>query len=204
MGHLLVQGEHVRRIGHFRMRPDQALLLVLPEPIAGESAGKLRRTQIRILGEPAVDPRHRTQCGGSPLRVWRKTVDAPASEAGGLRPMGVRLPPPAPRFTPERRNHRWHASTTTTSSPFEPTSKRRRGFPSEANVKRGARSVKGGDKELVDRLGNNDPCPSGSGRRFQELLPQQRPLSTAPVVPTTSGSAERHAFRGGEPPHLPP
>ena len=49
---------------------------------------------------------------------------------------------------------------------FEPTSKRRRGFPSGTNVKRGARSVKGDEKELQERLGNNDPCPCGSGRRF--------------------------------------
>ena len=50
-------------------------------------------------------------------------------------------------------------------------SKRRLGFPSETNVKRGTRSVKRGEKELLERLGNNDPCPCGSGRRFQELLP---------------------------------
>jgi uncharacterized protein YecA (UPF0149 family) len=50
-------------------------------------------------------------------------------------------------------------------------SKRRRGFPSETNVKRGARSVKGAEKELQERLGDHDPCPCGSGRRFQELLP---------------------------------
>ena len=80
-------------------------------------------------------------------------------------------------------------------------SKRRRGFPSETHVKRGVRSVKGGEKELQERLGNNDPCPCGSGRRFQELLPRQRPLSTAPDAPTTSGSAE--ALRGGKPPLLP-
>ena len=49
-------------------------------------------------------------------------------------------------------------------------SKRRRGFPSETNVKRGPRSVKGGEKELTERLGRNDLCPCGSGRRFQELL----------------------------------
>jgi hypothetical protein len=73
----------------------------------------------------------------------------------------------------------------TTSSRFEPMSKRRRGFPSETKVKRGNRSVKRGEKELLERLGNNDPCPCGSGRRFQELLPQQRPLSTAPAAPTT-------------------
>jgi hypothetical protein len=87
-------------------------------------------------------------------------------------------------------------STTTTSAPFEPMSKRRRGFPSETIVKRGSRSVKGGEKELQERLGNNDPCPCGSGR------PQQRPLSTAPAARTTSGSAE--SLRGGKPPLLPP
>jgi hypothetical protein len=28
-----------------------------------------------------------------------------------------------------------------------------------------------GDKELVEKLGGNDPCPCGSGRRFQTLVP---------------------------------
>jgi hypothetical protein len=55
-------------------------------------------------------------------------------------------------------------------------SKRRRGFPSESRVKRGDRAVKGGEVELVERLGNNDLCPCGSGRRFQAVLPQQWPL----------------------------
>jgi len=58
-------------------------------------------------------------------------------------------------------------------------SKRRRGFPSETRVKRGDRVVQGGEKELIERLGNNDLCPCGSGRRFQALLPEQRPLLTA-------------------------
>jgi len=57
-------------------------------------------------------------------------------------------------------------------------SKRRRGFPSETKVKRGDRAV-GGEKELTERLGNNDLCPCGSGRRFQGLLPEQRALLTA-------------------------
>lgn len=48
---------------------------------------------------------------------------------------------------------------------FEITSKRRKGFPSEAHVKRGARIVHG-DKELSEKLGRNDPCPCGSGRSF--------------------------------------
>ena len=54
-----------------------------------------------------------------------------------------------------------------TSKPiaFEVSSKRRKGFPSEAQVKRGNRIV-GGSKELIEKLGRNDPCPCGFGRRF--------------------------------------
>jgi uncharacterized protein YecA (UPF0149 family) len=67
---------------------------------------------------------------------------------------------------------------------FEATSKRRRGFPSETHVKGGARVVHG-DKELEEKLGRNDPCPCGSARRFQELLPALGPLSTAAGASTT-------------------
>lgn len=56
---------------------------------------------------------------------------------------------------------------------FEITSKRRKGFPSETQVKRGIRVVHG-DKELFEKLGRNDPCPCGSGRSFQEMLPAFR------------------------------
>ena len=48
---------------------------------------------------------------------------------------------------------------------FEITSKRRKGFPSETQVKRGDRVVHG-NKELVEKLGRNDLCPCGSRRRF--------------------------------------
>jgi len=48
---------------------------------------------------------------------------------------------------------------------FEITSKRRKGFPSETQVKRGVRIVHA-NKELVEKLGRNDLCPCGSGRRF--------------------------------------
>ena len=58
---------------------------------------------------------------------------------------------------------------------FETTSKRRKGFPSETQVKKGLRIVHG-EKELVEKLGRNDLCPCGSGNRFQELLPALRPL----------------------------
>ena len=50
-------------------------------------------------------------------------------------------------------------------SKFEITSKRRKGFPSETQVKRGVRIVHG-NKELSEKLGRNDLCPCGSGRRF--------------------------------------
>jgi SEC-C motif len=50
------------------------------------------------------------------------------------------------------------------------------GFSSETHVKRGLRVVHG-DKELLEKLGRNDPCPCGSGRSFQELLPKDRPIS---------------------------
>jgi hypothetical protein len=63
---------------------------------------------------------------------------------------------------------------------FERTSKRRKGFPSETRVKRGLRFVRGGEKELVEKLGRNDPCPCGSGKRFQALLHALGPVSTAP------------------------
>jgi uncharacterized protein YecA (UPF0149 family) len=46
-------------------------------------------------------------------------------------------------------------------------SKRRRGFPSETQVKRGLRTVHG-DKELVEKVGRNDLCPCGSGKRFKK------------------------------------
>jgi uncharacterized protein YecA (UPF0149 family) len=55
--------------------------------------------------------------------------------------------------------------------PFEVTSKRRQGYPSETKVKRGRRVIHG-DKELEERLGKEDLCPCGSGRRFQALLPE--------------------------------
>jgi uncharacterized protein YecA (UPF0149 family) len=46
-------------------------------------------------------------------------------------------------------------------------SKRRKGFPSETKVKRGVRIVHG-DKELAEKLGRNDLCPCGSGKRFKK------------------------------------
>lgn len=49
---------------------------------------------------------------------------------------------------------------------FEPMSKRRKGFPSETQVKRGVRIVNG-NKLLEEKLGRNDLCPCGSNQRFK-------------------------------------
>jgi len=58
-----------------------------------------------------------------------------------------------------------------TSRAFEQMSKRRKGYPSETAVKRGMRVVHG-DKDLYEKLGKEDLCPCGSGRRFQTVLSQ--------------------------------
>lgn len=58
---------------------------------------------------------------------------------------------------------------------FEVTSKRRKSYPSETSVKRGVRIVHG-DVELHEKLGRNDLCVCGSGRRFQEVLHAERPF----------------------------
>lgn len=68
------------------------------------------------------------------------------------------------------RRPRWQTIATHSTCPaFERTSKRRKGYPSETSVKRGLRFVHG-DKELVEKLGRNDPCPCGSSLRFQAVL----------------------------------
>ena len=72
-------------------------------------------------------------------------------------------------------------------SNFEITSKRRKGFPSETQVKRGVRVVHG-NKELSEKLGRNDLCPCGSGHRFQKLLPTLRALRRQPEEPLFSAS----------------
>lgn len=49
--------------------------------------------------------------------------------------------------------------------------KRRKGFPSETQVKRGVRVVHG-RKELREKLGRKDLCPCGSGKRFKKCCLQ--------------------------------
>ena len=49
---------------------------------------------------------------------------------------------------------------------FETMSKRRKGFPSETQVKFGVRVVHG-DKLLQEKLGRNDLCPCNSRKLFR-------------------------------------
>ena len=49
---------------------------------------------------------------------------------------------------------------------FETMSKRRRGFPSETQVKTGYRVI-GHGKVLAEKLGRKDLCPCGSRNRFK-------------------------------------
>lgn len=85
-------------------------------------------------------------------------------------------------FVPKLLSSRHHGGApcetnknSTTRLAFEVSSKRRRGFPSETHAKYGRRVV-GGEKELCEKLGRNDPCPCGSGRRFQAMLHDVWPL----------------------------
>src|SRR5262252_2093771 len=93
------------------------------------------------------------------------------------------------RRTPPYALHRFH------TGPFERTSKRRHGFASESRVKRGQRIVHG-DKELIEKLGRNDPCPCGSGRRFQAVLLARWSILTVPRATSTSATS-KWARRGG-------
>jgi hypothetical protein len=81
-------------------------------------------------------------------------------------------------------------STGTAFSAFESMNKRRRGFPSEKQVKRGVRIVHD-DKTLEEKLGRDDLCPCWSGRRFQEVLHGPWPLSTGGGANTTSATSRR-------------
>ncbi|MBY8859943.1 SEC-C domain-containing protein [Nocardia sp. CA2R105] len=76
---------------------------------------------------------------------------------------------------------------------------------SETSVKRGARSV-GEDTELIEKLGGNDLCPCGSGRRFPSLLPvfgtvrrQSRALLRAGLINRCRTSRRLSARRSGLP-----
>jgi hypothetical protein len=62
---------------------------------------------------------------------------------------------------PLNRRHLGKTNTTSRRRFFETIGKRRRGFPSETQVKHGLRIVHG-EKFLEEKLGRNDLCPCGA------------------------------------------
>ena len=88
------------------------------------------------------------------LRIWFSRVSKPDGRLAAIFHGGVSCA---------------SIAITKTSPAFETTRKRRKSFPSESRVKRGRRFVHG-DIELIEKLGRDDLCPCGSGRRFQDLL----------------------------------
>jgi len=68
---------------------------------------------------------------------------------------------------PKKGGASWTIKTSSNLPFFETMSKRRKGFPSETKVKRGVRIVHG-NKELSEKLGRNDLCTCGSGKRFKK------------------------------------
>ena len=97
----------------------------------------------------------------------------------------------------QKRRRQWHVDAISPISPaFETSSKRRKGFPSEARVKRGLRIVHG-NIVLAEKLGRNDLCPCGSGRKFQTMLPDLGLLLMAPgatIIGANEGGAIGSAF----------
>jgi uncharacterized protein YecA (UPF0149 family) len=61
----------------------------------------------------------------------------------------------------------WTSKNSNPKHFFETMSKRRKGYPSETKVKHGVRIVHG-NKDLSEKLGRNDLCPCGSGKRFKK------------------------------------
>src|SRR5690348_3047658 len=71
-----------------------------------------------------------------------------------------------------------------------PSSKRPKGYPSETRVKRGSRVVHG-DKELLEKLGRNDLCPCGSGRKFKKCCLRRRAVRWHAQRPLSLGTREQ-------------
>ena len=74
-------------------------------------------------------------------------------------------------------------------------------------MKRGLRVVHG-EKELIEKLGRNDPCPCGSGRRFQGVLSQDAPVSSTRTITladeTLRSMAEPSSHKGSGGGSIPP
>ena len=78
-----------------------------------------------------------------------------------------------------------NANHTDHEASFRADEQAAQGFPSETRVKRGDRTVRDGEVELLERLGNNDLCPCGSGRTLSR---------TAAATAAAFDGAGRHDY----------
>ena len=145
-------------------------------PFGAQLAHAAERAHRSLIGYPRVDRARPLMLLVVPLpltaRMTHLTSPWPRARiASGCRSVVAQCPAFSRMEVPP-----WQRRTRPTStSPFERSSKRRKGFPSETFVRRGHRVVHG-NKELFEKLGRNDLCPCDSGRRFQGLLHANRPL----------------------------
>ena len=155
-----------------------------PEPSNGGRSSKAESRAVNAAGTGSNPVGHPRLGISQEVRQWTLNPRIPGSNPGS--PANTARPQPfqfevckirgLPCLSTSRPCYRMKA--------FEVSSKRRKSFPSESQVKRGQRIVHG-DKELREKLGRDDLCPCGSGRRFQAVLLVQRPVSTVLCGMTT-------------------
>lgn len=144
---------------------------------AQELSDRVAQTVLSILTSPSGES---SRFSAKPVRLCRTNGLPRTAHFLTREPLGrSRCHPPTRRCIPRVADGHCHShsprsggvpcrpTTTKSKHPFEPMSKRRRGFPSETQVKRGMRVVHG-DKQLEEKLGRNDLCPCGSGKRFKK------------------------------------
>ena len=83
------------------------------------------------------------------------------------------------------RKENYHVKTPTRKRVFSAQVNGSRAILPKQNSRRAFRVVHG-EKELVEKLGRSDPCPCGSGRRFQKLLHAKRPIRRLTAQPLLS------------------
>ena len=121
-----------------------------------------------------MNPLHDGNLKAGPPFIYARAMDGPPGSDGPSAGTVLKARRPQqsrPGGVPWPEN----LAATTKWRPFETMSKRRRSYPSESRVKRGRQFVHG-DVELAEKLGRNDPCPCGSGQKFQALLSRFRTL----------------------------
>jgi SEC-C motif-containing protein len=123
---------------------------------------------------------------------------AQSGSAPGLEPGGRRFESYRPDHFHDQTTGGFHATQLWRPAVLsKPRASGGGGYASETQVRRGDRVVHS-DKELIEKLGRNDLCPCGSGRRFQKMLPAIRPLRRERAQLLCSGLAANSLKREGD------